>query len=189
MNICARIIQLINSRLFALVSTPTAGTHVFLVDSAGRAISARCWRPDADFTMPSNRNLARVADSCPSHLPQPHQAFRAACVLTRWSESTLSLPIATTRSRLATTQQTSVTNVLHGARGLSQPLIDIHKELLVAYGKAAGDEHAHSIVGSPDTVRADIDAHIMEMIVSDAYDQAKRLRPLELIADVEGIAR
>ena len=54
---------------------------------------------------------------------------------------------------------------------------------------------ARSIVGSPDTVRAGIDALIAEtgadelMIVSDVYDHAKRLRSFELIAGVAGIAR
>jgi alkanesulfonate monooxygenase SsuD/methylene tetrahydromethanopterin reductase-like flavin-dependent oxidoreductase (luciferase family) len=54
---------------------------------------------------------------------------------------------------------------------------------------------ARSIVGSPDTVRAGIDALIAEtgadelMIVSDVYDHAKRLRSFELIAGVAGTAR
>jgi alkanesulfonate monooxygenase SsuD/methylene tetrahydromethanopterin reductase-like flavin-dependent oxidoreductase (luciferase family) len=84
----------------------------------------------------------------------------------------------------------SFTNIFRGARGLSQPPIDdIESYWSPAEKTQAMSMLARSIVGSPDTVRADIDAHIMEMIVSDAYDQAKRLRPLELIADVEGIAR
>jgi alkanesulfonate monooxygenase SsuD/methylene tetrahydromethanopterin reductase-like flavin-dependent oxidoreductase (luciferase family) len=49
---------------------------------------------------------------------------------------------------------------------------------------------ARSIVGSPDTVRAGIDALVAEtgadelIIVSDVYDHATRLRSFELIADV-----
>jgi len=52
---------------------------------------------------------------------------------------------------------------------------------------------ARSIVGSPDTVSAGINALIAEtgadelMIVSDVYDHAKRLRSFELIAGVAGV--
>ena len=52
---------------------------------------------------------------------------------------------------------------------------------------------ARSIVGSPDTVRAGIDALVKEtdadelIIVSDIHDHATRLRSFELIADVAGI--
>jgi len=47
---------------------------------------------------------------------------------------------------------------------------------------------ARSIVGSPDTVRAGIDALALEtgadelIVVSDVYDHAARLRSFELIA-------
>jgi alkanesulfonate monooxygenase SsuD/methylene tetrahydromethanopterin reductase-like flavin-dependent oxidoreductase (luciferase family) len=47
--------------------------------------------------------------------------------------------------RLTTTQQMSFTNIFRGARGLSQPPIDVHRELLVAYRKTAGDEHAGAL--------------------------------------------
>jgi alkanesulfonate monooxygenase SsuD/methylene tetrahydromethanopterin reductase-like flavin-dependent oxidoreductase (luciferase family) len=53
---------------------------------------------------------------------------------------------------------------------------------------------ARSIVGSPDTIRAGIDALVAEtgadelMIVSDVYDHASRLRSFELIAGTAGIA-
>jgi alkanesulfonate monooxygenase SsuD/methylene tetrahydromethanopterin reductase-like flavin-dependent oxidoreductase (luciferase family) len=52
---------------------------------------------------------------------------------------------------------------------------------------------ARSIVGSPDTVRAGIDALVAEtdadelIVVSDVYDHATRLRSFELIAEVAGI--
>jgi alkanesulfonate monooxygenase SsuD/methylene tetrahydromethanopterin reductase-like flavin-dependent oxidoreductase (luciferase family) len=52
---------------------------------------------------------------------------------------------------------------------------------------------ARSIVGSPDTVRAGIDALVKEtaadelIVVSDIHDHAARLRSFELIADVAGI--
>ena len=53
---------------------------------------------------------------------------------------------------------------------------------------------ARSIVGSPDTVRAGIDALVAEtgadelMIVSDVYDHATRLRSFELIANAARVA-
>ena len=54
---------------------------------------------------------------------------------------------------------------------------------------------ARSIVGSPETVRAGIEALVAEtgadelIIVSDVYDHAARLRSFELIADAAGIER
>ena len=98
--------------------------------------------------------------------------------------------------RLATTQQMSFTNIFRGARGLSQPPIDdIEGYWSPAEKMQAMSMLARSIVGSPDTVRAGIDALIAEtgadelMIVSDVYDHAKRLCSFELIAGVAGIAR
>ena len=95
--------------------------------------------------------------------------------------------------RLATTQQMSFTNIFRGARGLSQPPIDDIESYWSPAEKAqATSMLARSIVGSPDTVRAGIDALIAEtgadelMIVSDVYDHAKRLRSFELIAGVAG---
>jgi alkanesulfonate monooxygenase SsuD/methylene tetrahydromethanopterin reductase-like flavin-dependent oxidoreductase (luciferase family) len=52
---------------------------------------------------------------------------------------------------------------------------------------------ARSIVGSPDTVRAGLDALVKEtgadelIVVSDIHDHTARLRSFELIADVAGI--
>jgi alkanesulfonate monooxygenase SsuD/methylene tetrahydromethanopterin reductase-like flavin-dependent oxidoreductase (luciferase family) len=98
--------------------------------------------------------------------------------------------------RLATTQQMSFTNIFRGARGLSQPPIDdIESYWSPAEKTQAMSMLARSIVGSPDTVRAGIDALVAEtgadelMIVSDVYDHAKRLRSFELIAGVAGVAR
>ena len=92
-------------------------------------------------------------------------------------------------------QQMSFTNIFRGARGLSQPPIDdIESYWSPAEKTQATSVLARSTVGSPDTVRASIDALITEtgadelMIVSDVYDHAKRLRYFELIAGVAGIA-
>ena len=92
--------------------------------------------------------------------------------------------------RLATTQQMSFTNIFRGNRGLSQPPIDdIEKYWLPAEKQQAMRMLARSIVGSPRTVGAGIEALVAEtgadelMIVSDVYDHAARLRSFELIAE------
>ncbi|HEX7128237.1 MAG TPA: LLM class flavin-dependent oxidoreductase [Thermodesulfobacteriota bacterium] len=91
--------------------------------------------------------------------------------------------------RLWTTQQMAFTDVFRGARGPSRPPIDDierywtprEKPLVMAM-------LARSIVGSPRTVRAGIDALVAEtgadelIVVSDVYDHAARLRSFELIA-------
>ena len=91
--------------------------------------------------------------------------------------------------RLATTQQMSFANLLRGARGLSRPPID-DIESYWTPGEKAQAMHmlARSIIGSPHSVAAGIDALVAEtgadelMIVSDIYDHAARLRSFELIA-------
>ena len=91
--------------------------------------------------------------------------------------------------RLGTTQQMSFANLLRGARGLSRPPInDIESYWTPSEKAQAMRMLARSIVGSPVTVRAGIDALVAEtgadelMIVSDVYDHAARLRSFELIA-------
>lgn len=93
--------------------------------------------------------------------------------------------------RLATTQQMSFANIFRGARGLSQPPIDDIETYWTPREKAQVLQMLQrSIVGSPETVRAGIDALIDEtaadeiMIVSDVYDHNARLRSFELIAAV-----
>ena len=92
--------------------------------------------------------------------------------------------------RLATTQQMSFTNIFRGNRGLSQPPIDdIEKYWQPGEKQQAMRMLARSIVGSPRTVGAGIEALVAEtgadelMIVSDVYDHAARLRSFELIAE------
>lgn len=91
--------------------------------------------------------------------------------------------------RLATTQQMSFTNIFRGARGLSQPPIDdIGTYWTPTEKMQAMRMLARSIVGSPETVKAGIDALVAEtgadelMIVSDVYDHTLRLRSFEMIA-------
>lgn len=94
--------------------------------------------------------------------------------------------------RLATTQQMSFTNIFRGARGLSQPPIDDIETYWTPMEKIQAMRMlARSIVGSPETVRAGIDALAAEteadelMIVSDVYEHEKRLRSFELIAGTQ----
>jgi len=95
--------------------------------------------------------------------------------------------------RLATTQQMSFADIFRGARGLSKPPIDDIELYWSPMEKAQAMQMlARTIVGSPDTVRADIDALVAEtgadelMIVSDVYDHQARLRSFELIAHAGG---
>ncbi len=91
--------------------------------------------------------------------------------------------------RLATTQQMSFTNIFRGARGLSRPPIDDIEAYWTPREKMQAMRMLErSIVGSPATVEAGIDALVAEtgadelMIVSDVYDHALRLRAFEMIA-------
>ena len=94
--------------------------------------------------------------------------------------------------RLATTQQMSFTDIFRGARGLSQPPIDDIETYWTPREKMQAQHMlARSIYGSPDTVRAGIEALVAEtkadelMIVSDVYDHHARLRSFELIAKTQ----
>ncbi|MDB5737747.1 MAG: alkane 1-monooxygenase [Sphingomonas bacterium] len=95
--------------------------------------------------------------------------------------------------RLATTQQMSFANIFRGARGFSQPPIDDIDSYWSPTEKAqAGQMLACSIVGSPETVRAGIDALIARtgadelMVVSDIYDHDLRLRSYQMLAELVG---
>lgn len=92
--------------------------------------------------------------------------------------------------RLATTQQMSFADIFRGARGLSKPPIDDIESYWSPMEKAQAMQMlSRSIAGSPDTVRAGVEALVAEtgadelMIVSDVYDHQARLRSFELIAE------
>ena len=94
--------------------------------------------------------------------------------------------------RLATTQQMSFTDIFRGARGLSRPPIDDIDQYWSPLERAqAGQMLERSIIGSPATVRAGIDALVAEtgadelIVVSDVFDPAARLRSFEMIADTQ----
>lgn len=92
--------------------------------------------------------------------------------------------------RLATTQQMSFADIFTGRRGLSKPPIDDIESYWRPHEKAQAQRMlARTVVGSPPTVRAGLDAFIAEtgvdelMIVSDVYEHQKRLRSIALIAE------
>ncbi len=98
--------------------------------------------------------------------------------------------------RLATTQQMSFANIFRGARGLSQPPIDDIESYWSPIEKAQAKRMlARSIVGSPGTVRAGMEALVAEtgadelIVVSDIYEHRARLRSFELIAEAAGAAQ
>ncbi|MFG1339777.1 LLM class flavin-dependent oxidoreductase [Xanthobacter autotrophicus] len=91
---------------------------------------------------------------------------------------------------LATTQQMSVADIFRGARSLSQPPIDDIETYWSPMEKAQAARFlSRSVVGSPQTVRAGIEAFVAEtlvdevMIVSDVFDHQKRLASYRMIAD------
>jgi luciferase family oxidoreductase group 1 len=93
--------------------------------------------------------------------------------------------------RLFTSIQQGVTNLLRGARGQLQPPIDDIEMYWTPVEKAhASRMLACSFVGSPSTVRADLERLLAatradEIIVAAGiYDQAARLKSYELLADL-----
>lgn len=91
---------------------------------------------------------------------------------------------------LATTQQMSFTNLVRGTRNLSKPPIeDIESYWSPAEKVQAQRMLARSIIGAPETVQRGLTALAAEtqadeiMIVSDIYDQQKRLQSFSLIAE------
>ena len=83
----------------------------------------------------------------------------------------------------------SFTNILRGARALTQPPIDDIDAYWLPHEKfRASQMLACSVVGSVDTVRRGLDALVARtkadelVVVSDVYDFATRLRSFELIA-------
>lgn len=93
--------------------------------------------------------------------------------------------------RLFTTVQQSFTNLLRGAPGKLQPPIDNIEEYWSAPEKyQASRMLKHSIVGSPETVRRDLERFIAQtnadelMVVCSLYDHTARLRSYEIVADI-----
>jgi luciferase family oxidoreductase group 1 len=91
---------------------------------------------------------------------------------------------------LATTQQMSFTNLLRGTSNFSRPPIDDIDNYWTAVEKAQAMQMlSRSIIGSPGTVRAGVNALVAEtgadelMIVSDIYHHDARLHSFRLISE------
>ncbi|HET6669637.1 MAG TPA: LLM class flavin-dependent oxidoreductase [Pyrinomonadaceae bacterium] len=91
--------------------------------------------------------------------------------------------------RLFTTVQQSFTNLVRGAPGqLQPPLDDIEEYWTPAEKHQASRMLKHSIVGSAETVRRDLESFVALtkadelMVVSSLYDHAARIRSYELVA-------
>ena len=92
--------------------------------------------------------------------------------------------------RLFTTVQQSFTNLLRGSPGKLQPPVDdIEEYWTPAEKRQASRMLKHSIVGSPETVRRDLESFVALtkadelMVVSHLYDQAARVRSYEIVAE------
>lgn len=97
--------------------------------------------------------------------------------------------------RLATSQQMSFASIFRGERGFTRPPIDDIENYWTPREKAqVMSMLSYSIIGGPETVREGLETLVAEtgadevIIVSDIYDHAKRLRSLEIIAEVAGIS-
>jgi luciferase family oxidoreductase group 1 len=93
--------------------------------------------------------------------------------------------------RLFTSPQQSFTNVLRGRRGrLPAPIDDIERYWTPAERERVSRMLSCSFVGSPETVRAGLDAFLAEtradelIVASAIHDHAARLRSYELLAGV-----
>ena len=94
--------------------------------------------------------------------------------------------------RLFTSAQQSFTNMFRGARGLLPPPIDDIDSYWTPGEKAqASSMLACSFVGSPETVRAGLEAFIERtgadelMVASAIYDHGARLRSYEILAELQ----
>ncbi|MFC3458150.1 LLM class flavin-dependent oxidoreductase [Massilia haematophila] len=92
---------------------------------------------------------------------------------------------------LATSQQMAFADLFRGVSGLMQPPVDdIEAYWTPAEKFQAGRMLGCSVIGSRDTVRAGLNKLVAEtgadelMIVCDVFDPAKRLKSLEIVADL-----
>ncbi|HVU76516.1 MAG TPA: LLM class flavin-dependent oxidoreductase [Gaiellaceae bacterium] len=93
--------------------------------------------------------------------------------------------------RLFTSAQQSFTNIFRGRRGkLPPPIDDIESYWTPLEKERASAMLARSFVGSPDTVRAGLEAFVAEtqadeiIVASAIHDHAERVRSYELLASV-----
>ena len=93
--------------------------------------------------------------------------------------------------RLFTTVQQSFTNLLRGSPGKLQPPIEnIEEYWSPSERRLASSMLRHSIVGSPETVRRDLESFVTLtkadelMIVTSLHDHPARIRSYEIVAEI-----
>jgi len=173
-----------------IVAVPAAGTDVpiWILGSShfGAMLAAELGLPYAfashfapDMLLPA-LDLYRTRFKPSAQLDRPY---------TMAGINVIAAEIDAEATRLATTQQMSFADIFSERRGLSKPPIDDIETYWSPYEKAQAIRMlARAVVGSPQTVRAGLDAFIAEtgvdelMIVSDVYEHRLRLRSVELIA-------
>lgn len=177
-----------NQRLQAV---PAAGTDVplWILGSSnfGAMLAAQLGLPYAfasqfapDYMLPA-LNIYRNAFQPSEQLDRPYAAIGINIIAADTDAEA---------RRLATSQQMSFVGMFRGSRELTLPPIDdIETYWSPSEKTQAGRMLERSIIGSPETVRAGINAVIAEtaadelMIVSDVFDHRARIRSLELIAE------
>ena len=180
-----------NQRIQAV---PAAGTNVplWILGSSnfGAMLAAELGLPYAFASHFAPELLLSALDIYRSRFKPSEQLARPYAMV---GVNVIAAPTDDEARRLATTQQMSFADIFRGARGLSRPPIDDIESYWSPMEKAQASRMlARSIVGSPETVRAQFDALVAEtgadelMVVSDVYDHAKRLRSFELIAEAGG---
>ncbi|MGD9806800.1 MAG: LLM class flavin-dependent oxidoreductase [Hyphomicrobiaceae bacterium] len=178
-------------------AVPAAGTEVplWLLGSStyGAQLAALLGLPYAFASHFAPEQLLPALDIYRHHFRPSAQLERPYAMV---GVNIIAAPTDQEARRLATTQQMSFTNIFRGARGLSQPPIDDIETYWTPTEKMQAMRMlARSIVGSPETVKAGVDALVAEtgadelMIVSDVYDHALRLRSFEMIAEANAFSR
>ncbi len=174
-----------------IVAVPAAGTNVplWILGSStfGAMLAARLGLPYAfashfapDLLLPALR-IYRDNFEPSAQLQKPY-AMAGINVIAAGTDAEA--------KRLATSKQMAFADLLSGRRGLGKPPIDDIETYWSTQVKAQAMQMlARSVVGSPATVRAGLEAFVAEtgvdelMIVSDVYDHQARLRSVQLIAE------
>jgi len=175
----------------SIVAVPAAGTNVplWILGSShfGAMLAARLGLPYAfashfapDLLLPALR-IYRDNFEPSAQLERPY-AMAGINVIAAETDAEA--------KRLATSKQMAFADLLSGRRGLGKPPIDDIETYWSGQVKAQAMQMlARSVVGSPATVRAGLEAFVTEtgvdelMIVSDVYDHQARLRSVQLIAE------
>jgi len=174
-----------------IIAVPAAGTNVplwILGSSAfGASLAAELGLPYAFASHFAPAMLSQALDIYRSRFKPSQQLDRPYAMA---GINVIAADTDAEAKRLWTTQQMSFADLFAGRRGLSKPPIDDIESYWSPHERAqAMNMLSRSVVGSPDTVRAGLNAFVEEtgvdelMIVSDVYDHQARLRSIELIAE------